>query len=164
MPTLVPRDRRCGICKSVAKIEDVTVRLFDPEHNPLPPKEAVDYLRSIGRSGSYEALSKQVKTHQKHVAKALAGDGEVAPVSRMEPMVPVGGAPTWLSLNEAAVDTGMDALSMLRARLDAMDDRDLIAVAKLGQTASSKRGDWEAKGRQLNQMDSLIKLAAGLSE
>lgn len=67
-------------------------------------------------------------------------------------------------MNEAAIDTGLDALGLLQARLGTMEDRELIAVAKLGQAASSKRGDWEAKGRQLNQMDALIRLAAGLAE
>lgn len=56
MPTLVPRDPRCTVCKSVAKVEDVTVRLFDADGRRLPPKEAVSYLRSIGISGTERSL------------------------------------------------------------------------------------------------------------
>jgi hypothetical protein len=45
-----------------------------------------------------------------------------------------------------------------------MEDKELVAVAKLGVTAAQKVGDWEAKGRKLAQVDELIKLASGRIE
>ncbi len=161
-PALVPRSRNCPVCKRVAKVEDVTVRLFNEEGERLPPKEAIAYLRSIGMTGSPTTFYKRIDQHAKHIQRALASPPVVVDPHDLVPVEPVGGPPAWVDANAQAIEVGMDALTLLATRLTDMEDKDLIATAKLGQTAASKRGDWEAKGRQLSQMDAVLKLAAGL--
>lgn len=171
-PTVVPRGKRCWVCKHVAKVEDVTVRLLDERRTRLPPREAIDYLVSIGHSAPYNTQLRRLRTHLAHVLESLETPPEVvAPIlteedeRRMTPVAPVGGAPGWVRVNEQGVELGMDALGVLRERLMSgwMEDKDVIATAKLGQVAAAKRGDWEAKGRKLAQVDSLLQLAAGLT-
>ncbi len=163
-PTLTPRSRKCAICKSVAKVEDVTVRLFGPDGERLPPKEAVEYLYSIGMTGTRQTIYRRINEHAKHVQRALANPPAVVEPGSMTPTAPVGGLPGWVSVTEQGIAVGMDALSLVASRMGDMEDRDLIAVAKIGQNAAAKWGDWEAKGRKLNQADAILKIASGFTQ
>jgi hypothetical protein len=161
---LIPRSASCWVCKNVPMVEDVTVRLFDENgrRGRGSIKAAVDYLRSIGLDRSEKLLRWAIARHIAHVEQALAGP-TIAPSVALTRIAPEGGPARWLDVNQQAMDVGMDALRSLHARLPDMADRELVAVARMGMTASHKHGDWEAKGRKLAQVDAIIRLAAGLS-
>jgi hypothetical protein len=162
-PTLTPRSRRCKLCNSVAKIEDVTVRLFDREGKRLPAREAIAYVVSIGLDGSASSVRRWVDAHAQHVQRDMENPPALIEPGALAPVVPAGGDPGWVSVTEQGIAVGMDALSLIKTRMKDMEDKDLIQVAKMGQTAASKWGDWEAKGRKLNQMDALLKIASGFT-
>ncbi len=88
--------------------------------------------------------------------------GPAQPAALM-PVVPPGPA-FWLDVNQNAVNVGNEALGAIAGRLEGMGDKELVAVAKLGVSAAQKVGDWEAKGRKLAQIDSLIRLASGMDD
>jgi hypothetical protein len=67
-------------------------------------------------------------------------------------------------VNQNAVNIGNEALGVIQSHLGDMEDKELVAVAKLGVVAAQKVGDWEAKGRKLAQIDSLIRLASGMDD
>jgi hypothetical protein len=106
-------------------------------------------------------MTRYLSEHAKHVETAMAG-GPAAPGS-LTRIAPAGPA-HWLDVNQNAVEVGNEALGRLHARLDLMEDKELVAVAKLGVQSAQKVGDWEAKGRKLAQVDELIKLASGRVE
>ena len=157
---LVPRSAGCWVCRTVAVVEDVTVRLFTADGSRRADyRDAKEYVRAIGYGAVPDrTLTRYLSQHAKHVETAMAG-GPAVP-AELTKIAPVGPA-HWLDVNQNAVETGNAALARLNARLDVMEDRELVAVAKLGVAAAQKVGDWEAKGRKLAQVDELIKLASG---
>ncbi len=161
---LVPRSDRCWVCRNVAVVEDVTVRLFDSETGArLNSTAAVEYLRAIGYTKLRDrTLREHLGRHVRHVEAAMQVSTPAAP-SNLTRLAPEGGPARWLDVNQQAMDVGMDALRSLHARLPDMGDRELVAVARMGVGAAQKHGDWEAKGRKLAQVDAIIRLAAGLS-
>jgi len=160
-PVLVPRSPKCWVCKNVAAVEDVTVRLFD-EQGRKTRGPALSYLRSIGYTKQSDGtLVKHLTTHIRHVESAMQRS-DPAPPSALVRVQPEGGPARWLDVNQQIMDVGMDAVRDIRARLPDMGDRELVAVARMGMTAAHKYGDWEAKGRSLAQVDAIIRLAAGL--
>jgi hypothetical protein len=163
IPTMAPRSTSCWVCKHVSAVEDVTVRLFGEDMTALPPSEAIRYLRSIGLTGSQRAFRWRVATHARHVGAFVRAPHDLAPIATKIVTVPEGGPTTWIDLQQQHMNVGMDALGLIAARMPDMEDKDLIGVAKLGLVASSKRADLEAKGRQLNQVDALLKIASGFS-
>jgi hypothetical protein len=157
---LVPRSAGCWVCRTVAVVEDVTVRLFTADGSKKADyRDAKAYVRAIGYSAIPDrTLGRYLSQHAKHVEAAMAG-GPAAP-AELTRIAPVGPS-HWLDVNQNAVDIGNEALGVLKSRLDVMEDRELVAVAKIGVAAAQKVGDWEAKGRKLAQVDELIKLASG---
>lgn len=157
---LVPRSASCWVCRTVGVVEDVTVRLFTPEGTRKRDyADAVRYMNGIGYTlVPHRTMKKYLATHANHVEEGMRG-GPAAP-AHLTKIAPAGPS-HWLDVNQNAVDVGNEALGVLHSRLDVLEDRELVAVAKLGVTAAQKVGDWEAKGRKLAQVDSLIKLASG---
>lgn len=159
---LVRRHPTCWVCRHVSKVEHVTVLLLDEAGQPLPTRPAMEYLASIGHSASRGTWSGRLRSHRAHVLRDLAKGGVVySPVAvhKIAPVAPQGGPPTWVRTPDRAMALGMDALEQLGTRLEEMGDADLVSVARLGLTAAGMRGAWEAKGRQLGQLDALIDLA-----
>jgi len=162
---LVPRKAGCWICENVASPEDVTVRLFSEDGARRAGRGALQagrkYIRGMGIPITSEALDRRLKHHADHVEVGLQG-GPAMPgaLTRVVPPGPV----YWLDANQAAVNVGAEALGMIHERMPEMEDKELVAVAKLGVVAAQKVGDWEAKGRKLAQIDSLIRLASGMDD
>lgn len=163
---LAPRKRQCSICKAVAHLEDVAIRLWDEHGNALPPKAALEYLRGIGMGGTDQAIRDRIKTHRTHVEKWMS-EGAVtvySPARAESKVIRVDDTPRgpsrWLDVQQQGMDIGSEALRLLADRLGTMEDKELIAVAKMGQSAASKRADLEAKGRHLAQVDELLNLVA----
>ena len=161
---LVPRSASCWVCRHVAVVEDVTVRLFHEDgERKANYREDREYVRAIGyTSVTDRTMTGYLSEHAKHVEVAMRGSAPAAP-SELTRIAPPGPA-HWLDVNQNAVNVGNEALAQLHARLDVMEDRELVAVAKLGVMAAQKVGDWEAKGRKLAQVDELIRLASGRVE
>jgi hypothetical protein len=162
---LVPRKRGCWVCEHVATPEDVTVRLFSEDGTRRQGRgatsDAAQYIRGILGKGnvSSETLSKRLANHASHVELAMQG-GPAAP-GALVPLEPEGPA-YWLDVNQNAVNVGNAALGVIATRMPDMEDKELVAVAKLGVTAAQKVGDWEAKGRKMAQIGDLIRLASGM--
>lgn len=163
---LVPRKAGCWICERVATPEDVTVRLFSDDGTRRAGRGAYTAARTYVR-GLYpgqvtnETLNRRLIHHADHVELAMRG-GPALPsaLTRVEPAGPA----YWLDANQNAVNVGNEALGMIHERMPDMEDKELVAVAKLGVVAAQKVGDWEAKGRKLAQIDSLIRLASGMDD
>lgn len=182
-PVLAPRVTQCWVCKSVATIEDVTLRMFNDAGETIDPKlanpQVRDYMTAIGHSASPQTWVKRIASHRKHVENYLwSRVDEVAPM-KMDPLVTVVRGPsTFVDLNQTGMDVGMDALRAVQARLDRGTEQHLTregeiveldipimaltAVAKLGQTAANKRGDWTSKGRLRQEGEAQARLASGL--
>lgn len=163
---LVPRKAGCWICEKVATPEDVTVRLFSSDGSRRKGAgsygAAAEYVRGLGYPPiSTKTLNNRLSNHADHVEIAMQG-GPALP-SALTPLTPPGPA-YWLDVNQNAVNVGNEALGVLAAHLGDMEDKELVAVAKLGVVAAQKVGDWEAKGRKLAQIDSLIRLASGMDD
>lgn len=162
---LAPRQAACWVCKNAGAPEDVTMRLLDDEGRELPYADAIEYLTSIGHSASRKAWVDRLKRHRRHVVASMQMPVPVTPAALETGMVrrieAPGGSPAWVRAPDRAVDLGLEAMATLQGRLELLEDKDLISVARLGITASGKRGEWEMKGRQLGQMDALLKLASG---
>lgn len=163
---LVPRKAGCWVCEKVATPEDVTVRLFSEDGTRLSGRgaysSAANYVRGICHGQvSTATMNRRLANHADHVEVAMRG-GPAAPsaLTRIEPPGPA----YWLDVNQNAINVGNQAIGAIAARLPDMEDKELVAVAKLGIVAAQKVGDWEAKGRKLAQIDSLIRLASGMDD
>lgn len=167
-PVLAPRWSKCYLCRNVASIEDVTMRLFDEQLNRLPTRGALDYLKTLVMDGTDKTLRQRVLRHRDHVQKWLDAGAVVVPgqvvegVSRIpEPTGPV----RWIDANQRGMDVGQRALEVLEERLRnpfMMEDKDVIAAAKLGQSAARTRADLEIKGA-LRRADQIGRLASGFA-
>lgn len=165
-PALAPRMRRCVVCKEVAALEDVAYRLFDEtgQHIGNGTRHAAEYLRSVGMGGSPQTIRNRLVRHRDHIDSWLGRGGAVVPahVEAGVQRIPEPAGPTrWLDAQQNAINLGNEALRLLAGRLDRMEDRDVIAVAKLGTVAAGQRGALEAKGKALSQVDQLLRLIAG---
>jgi len=162
---LVPRKAGCWVCENIQNPEDVTVRLYHEDgfrrRGRGAHADARSYIRGMGLSIPSMTLDRRLKNHADHVEAAMAG-GPALPgsLTRIEPAGPA----HWLDVNQNAVNIGNEALGVIQSHLGDMEDKELVAVAKLGVTAAQKVGDWEAKGRKLAQVDSLIRLASGMAD
>jgi hypothetical protein len=163
---LVPRKAGCWICERVANPEDVTVRLFGPDGIRLQGRgaytAAANYVKGMGYTVAHDLMIRRLKIHGEHVELSMQAGKPALPGSLI-PVKPEGPA-YWLDVNQNAVNVGNDALSMISQRMPEMEDKELVAVAKIGVTAAQKVGDWEAKGRKLAQIGDLIRLASGFVE
>lgn len=164
-PTLAPRHPKCTICKSVAMIEDVTIRLYDENLDHLPVTGAREYVQSVGLAGNRRQLDQRLRAHRKHVDRFIARGGIITPaqieggVTRLQsPTGPV----RWLDVNQQGMDIGDAANAVLLRRLldGQMEDRDVISAAKLGQSAAAKRAELEMKG-SLKRAEQIARLASG---
>jgi hypothetical protein len=166
-PALAPRARRCRACELVATIEDLAYRLFDPELNPLPLKGAVEYLATVGLTGTSRQLQAIALRHRRHIEQWIERGAAIAPAQSMDGVTrippPIGDA-RWVDVNQGGMTVGMTALGQIAARLSSgtMDDKDVIAVAKLGQNAAATRAALELKG-SIKRAESIARLASGLA-
>lgn len=165
-PALAPRHARCRLCNEVSALEDVAFRLYDEKGRHLPTKPLHAYLRSIGiAAATPQSLYNRIKRHRDHIDAWLERGARVVPArldDHTQRIPAVSGPVRWLDAQQNAIDLGDSAVDILKSRLDLMDDKNLIAVAKLGATAATARGNLEAKGKALSQVDKLLQLAAGM--
>lgn len=157
-----PKGQRCWICKHVSAPEDVTVLLLSPEGVLYPPKQAMDYLKSIGTAGTPGTLKKRCLAHAHHIQDFLEAPYHIAPMTPQMPLAPEKPRPDWLSVNQGAIELGNEAQEVLAERLRSgwMEDKDVIATVKVGLSASTARSRYEG-GRIGNAMEELLRMAAG---
>jgi hypothetical protein len=161
---LAPRSPTCWVCQNVGMVEDVTMRLLDEGGRSVPNADAIEYLESIGHSASKGTWGSRLLTHRKHVLRSFEKPVVVTPAKLETGVIKLNqpaGSPTWLRTTDRAVDLGDMALDTLEGRMALMEDGDLIALARLGVGAAKNRGDWEAKGRRIGQMDALLQIVSG---
>jgi hypothetical protein len=173
-------------CVTVADLSDIAIRIWEEDGTRIPAGtwRAAEYLESIGLEGPKRNLEKRMQTHRNHVERFMArpsqaiapfqllpavkpnADPAVAPPSPSRFIPPERTGPAhWTNVQQNAMDVGNDALALIEQRLASgmMEDGDVIAVAKLGVASAGKRADIEAKGKRLNQVDELLRMAAGMS-
>jgi hypothetical protein len=158
-PAYAPRNSRCGVCKRVADPSEVTAIQFDLE---APRGAAIDYLRSVGIGSGESALRSMLGTHKRHVQAFMERGAVMAPGEVMDGLskIPDLRPTTWIELQQAGMDLGASAHDILKTRIALMSDEDLIAVARLGQTAAASRAVLQMKGALKNAED-IARLAAG---
>lgn len=161
-PLLAPRRSTCKVCILVADPGAVTELLYDAALDHTPPRPALEYLRSVGIAVTERNLRAMVAGHRRHVDKFLDRGGNVAPaqfvdgISRIDPK-----RTSWVELNQQGMNAGASALDILKDRLQHMEDKDLISVARMGQAAASTRASLEMKGA-MKRAEEIARLAAGL--
>jgi hypothetical protein len=154
----------CAICRDVAAIEDVNARCVDEygERRRGFYKAVQEYLKGVGSEGYGRSV---VTKHADHVSRDMKH-----PPAEMHPAKAVGVTPagvpaTWFDLQEQGMEVGMDALREAEGRIAMMEDKDLIALAKLGITAASKRADIESRGRQTGQvLEAVMLISSGMAQ
>lgn len=167
-PALAPRDRRCRACELVATIEDLAYRLFDPEMNPLPLAGAIEYLQAVGLTGTARQLQAIALRHRRHIEKWIERGSAIAPAQIEDGLsrIPApAGNTSWVDVNQQGMNAGLTALQQIAGRMQTgtMEDKDLIAVAKIGQGAATVRATLEMKGA-LKRAEAIARLASGLSK
>lgn len=163
---LAPRSKECSICKRVSMIEDVTMRCFEADGRRRRGYAAAvsDYLASIGDARSDSARRNAATRHVIHVERWAAGGGAIAPMQIEARRIEEPENANWLSVQQAGMDIGMDALRSLKARMDSgeLEPRHEIALAKLGIVSAGARGALEARGKGIRGLDKILHLASGL--
>lgn len=165
-PALAPRAQRCVLCREVGAIEHVALLLYDEDLGKLPTRPAIEYLRSLGSSGSPQTLYNRIIRHRNHIDRWLERGAKVIPAAidnGVQRIPPPTGPVRWIDAQENAIALGNDAIRDLNVRLASgeLETRDVIALAKLGVGAANVRGGMEQKGKALNSIDQLLRLAAG---
>lgn len=165
-PALAPRSRTCKLCREVSALEDVALRLYDEQGRHLRTKPVIEYLRSIGMTGTPQKLYNRVVTHRKHIDRWLTRGATVLPMNVESGVtrIPAESGPVrWIDAQQNAIDLGNEALRDLNVRLASgeLETREVIALAKLGVSAANTRGAMEQRGKALNGIDQLLRLAAG---
>lgn len=169
-PALAPRMPKCRACSLVATIEDLAYRMFDKDLNPLPIAGAVDYLRTVGLTGTSRQLAAIVLNHRRHVEKFLDRGAQVAPAQIVEGISripPPRGDVGWVDVNQGVMSAGDAARQILMDRLQTnpggFETKDLTAIMNSGSTAATSRASAEMKG-QIRRAEALAKLASGFSK
>lgn len=168
-PLLAPLNPKCRICtrELVAEPNDVTMRLFDAEAKPRPPKDAAAYLAAVGVTATARQRTAIALVHRRHIAKWLETNGTaVAPAqveSGVQRIPSLEGDVSWLDVQRQGMKLGEEANRLIAARLVGMEDRELISVAKLGQTAATTRATLEIKGA-IKRQESIARLASGFEQ
>lgn len=160
---VAPKGVRCWICKHVSAPEEVTALLLSPEGVLYPPKTAMDYLKSIGTAGTPTQLKKRCLAHAHHIQDFLGAPYHIAPMTPQMPLAPEKPRPDWRAVNDGAIELGDKAQRVLEERLDSgwMEDKDVIATARLGLSASTARAGLERRGVG-GAMEELLRMAAGV--
>lgn len=165
-PLAAPRVSNCKVCTQVASPADVTIRLYDRDLTHLPHAGAIEYLRSVGMSGSHTALLGATRRHRNHIDEFIARDGATAPAEVIRIPAPVGDV-GWVDVNQGVMTAGAEATAILQERIRTrgadMDTKDLTAIMNSGSTAASMRASAEMKG-QLRKAEALAKLASGFQK
>lgn len=165
-PSLAPRNRRCIVCNSVSDLADVNLRLLDASGNRLGIKEAAEYMRQF--PGWHEVkpatLAGRLFQHRKHVERYLRSHdtAAVAP-AQMGTVTRIGEREdaSWLSIQQAAMNVGRDALGLIASRLETFEPKEQIAVARLGVSTAAKRADLEIKGH-VRRSAGRMRIASGV--
>jgi hypothetical protein len=151
------------VCELVNAPWSVTLLLYDEQFGHLPVENAVAHQREVGLTGTERQLKANALAHRRHIDKWMETDGAIAPVSDESGVVripPPTGPSNWMDANQQGMDIGVQAIGYLTPLLPTLEPADLIAVAKLGQTAATTRAGFEAKG-QIRKMEALARLASG---
>lgn len=149
----------------MATIEDLAYRLFDPEMTPLPLAGAVEYLQTVGLTGTARQLQAIALRHRRHIEKWAERGASIAPAQIAEGVsrIPaVAGNTRWVDGNQQGMDLGTAAGNIIAERLRAgsMEDKDVISVLKVGQNAVAVRASLEMKGA-LKRAEAIARLASG---
>lgn len=109
-----------------------------------------DYAAAGTRACAAQGTPVNIKTlvkHVEHIEASWHSGLQYPPTSREHSVFPV----DYVSLTERAARMGSDAMQHLTERLDGMETKDLIAVAKLGIGARQHERGIEAKDRRSHE-------------
>jgi len=164
-PLAAPRLANCKVCREVASPADVTIRLYDRDLTHLPTVGAVEYLRSVGISGTTDVIGKYARRHRRHIDEFIARDGATAPSMENVTRVPAPvGNVAWVDVNQGVMSAGAEATAILTERIrtqgQEMATKDLMSVMNAGSSAATMRASAEMKG-QIRRAEAIARLASG---
>jgi len=67
------------------------------------------------------------------------------------------------SVTEMAAQVGMQAMTTIRGRIPTMDNRDLVAVAKLGTAAAGQREALRLRAQEVDQSQAIVEAITGVA-
>jgi hypothetical protein len=160
---------RCALCKSVADLADVNLRLWlsDGTRQPGGMKETTEYLVGIGQAGSDRAIRDRIKVHMRHVESFLDGPGDVAPMQRDSRVTRLTERPDvkFPTVEQKSLNLGSLAMDELMARIDSgmAEDETLVAAAKIGASVAGQKANRAARGAD-EKLDLLQRMLSGATE
>lgn len=150
-----PRKQRCKVCRLPAESwAEVNAAIWDGmirRHD-----YAISGVRAYLAHRPDETMN--VKTMVAHVVHIEATWHTGTPTTRERPVFPI----DYEAMTDRAAKLSAQAMERIAERVDVMEDKDLIAAAKLGMAATQHRAAMQAKDRrQGDVLDALLMLASG---
>lgn len=159
---VAPKKRECSICTGLSprEVADVNAAIWPegPEH-----ARGRSYRADGVRVAEANGLTVEAKTITRH-ADHIEATWHLATTKHPPSAADLAVMPTdYESVMTRMADIGMQATGRIVERLPEMDDRDLISVAKLGQTAAAQREALRLRKNEGAQAGLLLEALFGLS-
>lgn len=159
---VAPRKRGCSLCGGLSprEVADVNAAIWPegPEH-----ARSRSYRTDGVRVAAANGLTVEAKTITRH-ADHIEASFHIATPKHPPVAGDIAVMPTdYESVMTKMADVGMRAADRIVDRIDEMDDRDLISVAKLGQTAAAQREALRLRKNEGAQSGLLLQALFGLS-
>ncbi len=154
------RSRMCRICTALPAeaVADVNATIW-PE--PGASVRARNYRMDATRAAAAHGLEIEAKTvsrHARHVEASWHKVTAVMPAAPGEvPVFPV----DYASMADQAAQVGAHAMKRIGERIGVMDDRELVAVAKMGVTTATQREALRMKAQEVDQNGAILRALMG---
>ena len=158
---VAPRKRACSVCRDLTAeaAAEVNAAIW-PE--PGVAVRARDYRVAGQRAALAQGLDVEAKTITRHADHIEASWREPTPKKPAGPREPRVFPTDFQSITTFAVEKGMEALERIGERIPEMDDRDLISVARMGQSASTQREALRLRQQETETAQGLLAAMFGL--
>lgn len=143
-----PKNPRCLVCSLPAdQWAEVNAAIWDAQERR--PDYRVAAQRACAVFGLDVKDLKSITNHAEHVERSWHSGVQYPPTARERAVFPN----DYASVTERAARLGVDAMEAISRRLEGMDNRDLIAVAKIGMGARQHQASLESKDRRSNKVE-----------
>lgn len=142
-----PKNPRCKVC-SIPQPgwSEVNAAIWDAQERR--PDYRVAGVRACAAMG-VEIDPKSITAHAEHIEASWHSGVQYPPTQRERAVFPN----DYASVTDRAARLGVDAMQAISDRLDVLEPKDLIAVAKLGMGARQHQASMEAKDRRSHQIE-----------
>lgn len=143
-----PKNPRCLVCSLPSdQWAEVNAALWDAQERR--PDYRVAGVRACAMFGLEVKDPKSITNHVEHMERSWHRPTQYPPTARERQVFPT----DYVSVTDRAAKLGVDAMEALSTRLEGLEARDLIAVAKLGMGARQHQAALEAKDRRSHQVE-----------